>query len=182
MARPSEKALEYKKRAQGLSWVSSRRLWRQIKDGSTPNWDEGKAFEHLVVRAFELSKLHVEYPFDVPPGGSILEQIDGMVFLDDTPFLIECKDKESVNILAIAKLRYQLLRRPPVTMGCVFITGNYTRSALVRADLAIPQQIVLWSDDDIETALAETDFRSPLIAKYRDLCMYGLTDHSLHFK
>jgi hypothetical protein len=182
MARPTEKSLEYKKRAQKLSWESLRRLWRQIKDSSTPDWDEGKAFEHLVVRAFELSKLRVEYPFDVPPGGSILEQIDGMVFLNDTPFLIECKDKESVDIIAIAKLRHQLLRRPPVTMGCVCITGNYTQPALVLADLAIPQQIVLWSQEDIETALAEKDFRGPICAKYRDLCMYGLTDYSPYFK
>jgi hypothetical protein len=124
VAQPSEKALEYKQRAQGLSWDALRRLWRRIKEGSTSDWDEGKAFEHLVIRAFELSKLRVEYPFDVPPGGSIFEQIDGMVFLADTPFLVECKDRESVDVLAIAKLRHQLQRRPPATMGCVCITGK----------------------------------------------------------
>jgi hypothetical protein len=182
VAQPSEKALEYKTRAQGLSWEALRRHWRRIKEGSTPEWDEGKAFEHLVIRAFELSKLRVEYPFDVPPGGSILEQIDGIVYLAETPFLIECKDKESVDVLAIAKLRHQLLRRPPVTMGCVCISGEFTLSALVLADLAIPQQIVLWSEKDIEAALARKDFKSPLMVKYRDLCRYGLTDHSLHFK
>lgn len=178
MARPSKTALEYKRRARGLSWEALRRLWRRIKEGSTPDWDEGKAFEHLVIRAFELSKLRVEYPFDVPPGGSILEQIDGMVFLAETPFLIECQDKDSVDVLAIAKLRHQLLRRPPATMGCVCIAGKFTQSALVLADLAVPQQIVLWSEEDIETALGDKDFKSPLAAKYRDLCMYGLTDHS----
>src|SRR5205085_4407394 len=121
------------------------------------------AFEHLVVRGFELSGLRVEYAYDVPPEGAILEQIDGMVFLGDTPFLIECKDRDSVDFVAVAKMRNQLLRRPPVTMGCVFITGEFTQPALILAGFAVPHQITLWAGDDTKAALDAQDFKAPLI-------------------
>ncbi|HZW30717.1 MAG TPA: restriction endonuclease [Isosphaeraceae bacterium] len=182
MAKPSGKALEYKTRAQGLSWEALRRLWRQIQDGETPEWDPGRAFEHLVVRGFELSGLRVEYAYDVPPEGAIIEQIDGMVFLGDTPFLIECKDRDSVDFEAVAKMRNQLLRRPPVTMGCVFITGAFTEPALILASFAVPHQITLWSGDDVEVALEARDFKARLVRKYNDLSMYGMTDQSLGFR
>jgi hypothetical protein len=174
VAQPSEKALEYKKRAQGLSWEALRSLWQQIQDGKTPEWDPGRAFEHLVVRGFELSGLRVEYAYDVPPEGRIIEQIDGIVFLRDTPFLIECKDRDSVDFVAVAKMRNQLLRRPPVTMGCVFITGDFTEPARILAGFAIPHQITLWAGDDVRTALDAEDFKTALEKKYNDLCMYGL--------
>jgi hypothetical protein len=182
MARPSDKATRYKKTAQELDWVGLFSLWQQIQDGATPDWDAGKALEHLVVRAFELSGLRVEYPYDVPPGGKPIEQIDGIVFFDHMPFLIECKDKDAVDVEAIAKLRNQLSRRPPTTMGCVFITGAYTLQALILADFAVPHQITLWSGGDIEAALAVRDFREVLIKKYNDLCMFGLTDYSPNYK
>jgi Restriction endonuclease len=176
MARPSEKALDYKKRAQGLSWEALRLLWQQIQAGETPDWDPGRAFEHLVIRGFELSGLRVEYAFDVPPDGKIIEQIDGMVFLGDTPFLIECKDRGAVDIVAVAKMRNPLLRRPPVTMGCVLITGGFTEPALILAGFAIPHQITLWSGDDIHAAVNKQDFKTALVERYDNLCMYGLVN------
>jgi Restriction endonuclease len=182
MARPSDRDIRYKELAQRLTWEDSSRLWQQIKQGATPDWDEGKALEHLVVRAFELSGLRVEYPFDVPPGGKRLEQIDGMVFLDRLPFLVECKDRDTVDIEAVAKLRNQLSRRPPTTMGCLFITGDYTDPALILADFAVPHQITLWNGDDIEAALQARDFQAMLVKKYNDLCMFGLTDQSPNFR
>jgi Restriction endonuclease len=182
MAKPSNRDINYRDKAQKLTWKSLLPLWRRIKEGATPGWDEGKAFEHLIVRAFELSSLRVEYPFDVPPGGRPIEQIDGMVFLDQIPFLLECKDRDSVDVEAIAKLRNQLLRRPPTTMGCVFTTGGYAPAALILADFAVPHQITLWSGDDIEEALAARDFKKMLIKKYEDLCMFELTDYSPYFR
>jgi hypothetical protein len=73
MARPSERDIRYKETAQKLTWDDLLGLWQAIKDEVTPNWDEGKALEHLVIRAFELAGLRVEYPYDVPPGGRPIE-------------------------------------------------------------------------------------------------------------
>ena len=97
-----------------------------------------------------------------------------MVFRGDTPFLIECKDWDSVDFVAVAKMRNQLLRRPPVTMGCVFITGDFTGPAKILAGFAVPHQITLWSGDDAKAALDAEDFKTALKRKYNDLCMYGL--------
>lgn len=38
-------------------------LWEGIKTGSTPGWDAGKAFEYLIVRAFEIEGAEVRYPY-----------------------------------------------------------------------------------------------------------------------
>src|SRR3954470_17424308 len=92
---------------------------RKVQDG-------GKALEHLVVRAFKLGALDAEYPYHVPPGGRILEQIDGAIFMEGQCFLIECKDEDATDIEAISKLRIQLLRRPESTLGCVFTRQRFT--------------------------------------------------------
>ena len=182
MARPSKKAVAYWQRAASMSWKDLAGLWRQIKDNSTSDWDDGKAFEHLVVRAFELSRLKVEYPFDVPPGGRPIEQIDGVVFLGSIAFLIECKDRQSNDVEAIAKLRNQLLRRPPSTMGCVLVSGEFTDAALILTDWAIPHRITLWTGNDIASGLEARDFASKLSEKYEHLCKFGMSDHSPNFK
>ena len=182
MAKPSDRDINYREKAQKLTWKSLPPLWQRIKDGETPGWDDGKAFEHLIVRAFELSDLRVEYPFDVPPGGKRIEQIDGMVFLGQILFLLECKDTETVNIAVIAKMSNQLSRQPPATMGCVFTTGGYTEQAGMLADFAVPHRIILWAAEDIEEALAARDFSKTLVKKYEDLCKFGLTDYSPYFR
>jgi hypothetical protein len=47
-----------------------------------------------------------------------VEQVDGAVYLDGIPFLIESKDhEEPAAIDAIAKLRFRLESRPPGTMA-----------------------------------------------------------------
>jgi hypothetical protein len=165
-----------------MAWKDLNTLWGQIKVGDTPGWDGGKALEHMVVRAFKLSKLEAEYPYDVPPGGTAIEKIDGLVHLDCHTFLIECKDKETVDIEAIAKLRNQLLRRPDTTFGCVFAADRFTDPALILADFSVPHRILLWSGLDIEACLKKKNFRDTLLDKYRHLCKYGLTDHSPNYK
>lgn len=182
MARPSERDVRYKRLAQSLGWGDLRSLWAEIKSGSTPDWHNGKALEHLVARGFELSGLEVEYPYYVPPGGRVIEEIDGIVYLGQMPFLIECKDRDGVDIETFAKLRNQLMRRPPATMGCIFSTGAFSSTALILADFAIPHQITLWSSEDIETALGEEDFKKPLLKKYHNLCKYGMTELSPIYK
>lgn len=183
MAKPSEKDLEYITRAEAMSWDDLNALWELIKVDQTPDWEGGKAFEHLVVRAFKLNGLDAEYPYDVPPRGKPIEQIDGLVHLQCHTFLIECKDKkDSVDIEAIAKLRNQLLRRPETTLGCVFTTSEFTEPALIITDFSVPHRILLWSELDIERCLKQRDSATVLLEKYRFLCKYGLTDHSPYYK
>lgn len=140
---PSERDLEDVRRAEKMAWKGLNTLWTQIKAGNTPGWDGGKALEYLVIRAFKLSKLEAEYPYDVPPGGTAIEQIAGLVHLDCHTFLTECKDKETVDIEAIAKLRNQLLRRPDTTFGSVFAADRFTAPALILADYSVPHRILL---------------------------------------
>lgn len=182
MAKPSERDRDYRARASKMRWPELSALWIEIKAGLTPGWTDGKAFEHLVVRAFELNKLTVEYPYHVPPGGNPIEEIDGVVYLGDIGFLLECKDRRSTDVEAVAKLGLQLLRRPPATMGCVFATGQFTRPALTLADFAIPHRILLWSESDVDIALGRRDFKAMLQEKHRQLVMYGMTDHSPNYK
>jgi hypothetical protein len=182
VARPSAKDLEYIKRAEGMSWDDLNKFWELIKADNTPDWEGGKAFEHLVIRAFRLDGLDAEYPYDVPPGGRPIEQIDGLVHLQCYTFLIECKDKESVDIEAIAKLRNQLLRRPETTCGCVFTTGGFTEPALIVTDYSVPHRILLWSELNIEGCLKKKNFKAVLLEKYRHLCKFGLTDHSPSYR
>jgi hypothetical protein len=118
----------------------------------------------------------------VPPGGKPIEQIDRFVVLGQLVFLVECKDKDAVDIEAIAKLRNQLLHRPESTMGCVFTTGDFTTPALIVTDFSVPHRILLWSAIDIEDCLKKQDFKATLREKYIHLCKYGLTDHSPNYK
>src|SRR5262249_9039594 len=97
-------------------------------------------------------------------------------------FLIECKDKDAVDIEAIAKLRNQLLRRPDTTFGCVFAADDFTAAALILVDFSVPHRILLWSRLDIEGCLKRKDFAPTLRDKYRHLCKYGLTDRSPNYK
>jgi hypothetical protein len=182
VARPSERDEGYVKTAEAMGWSDLADLWEQIKVGDTPEWDGGKALEHLIVRGFILSRLEAEYPYDVPPGGKPLEQIDGLVYLQCYAFLLECKDKDTVDIEAIAKLRNQLLRRPDTTFGCVFAADRFTAQALVLVDFSVPHRILLWSGVDIEDCVRRNDFAAMLLDKYRHLCKYGLTDHSPNYK
>jgi len=182
VARPSERDLEYIEGAQGRSWKDLNGLWNQIKAGHTPNWDDGKALEHLVIRAFRLSRLEAEYPYDVPTLGKPIEQIDGLVYMSGNTFLTECKDKETVDITAIAKLRNQLLRRPDTTFGCVFAADRFSPQALILVGYSVPHKILLWSGEDIEAAFHKKSFKATLLEKYRYLCKYGLSDHTSNYK
>jgi hypothetical protein len=151
MVRLSEKAIQDRMRAYGLTWTDVERLWTEVLDRSVPGWDAGKALEHLVIRGIALSGLRVEYP------------------------------RQSVDIGVIAKLRTQLQRRPPSTMGCVFSSGSFTGPAVVLANVAVPHRITLWSRDDITEGVALRDFAGLLRRKYHELCMFGLMDQSNEF-
>ncbi len=88
MAVKSDTDEKYISTVEKMGWEELADLWEQIKAGTAVGWAEGKALEHLVVRAFRLSQLTAEYPFDVPPGGRAFEEIDGMVVLGSNAFLL----------------------------------------------------------------------------------------------
>ncbi len=178
MAKPSKRELGYRNKAEKVDWPDIASTWKEIKGGRTPGWEPGKALEYVIVRAFRLSRLDADYPYDVPPGGQRVEQIDGIVYLDGLAFLLECKDQDRVDIEAFAKLRNQLMRRPDTAMGCLFVADEFTMPALTLADYSVPHRIILWPGADIESAIAAKDFAGALRDKYRGLCKHGLTDHS----
>ncbi|MEJ0004241.1 MAG: hypothetical protein WDN30_13080 [Pararobbsia sp.] len=99
-------------------------------------------------------------PLLLPPpcfnSGRLIQsnQIDGIVYLNDTPFLIECKDKEVQGSEVITKLRFQLERRPPATLAGVFIAGNLTSGARMVSEQCLPHRITLWERGDIDKAVA----------------------------
>lgn len=101
----SKRAAQDRARADEWTWAEVERVWREVQQRTVTGWAAGKALEHLVIRAFSLSGLRVEYPFEVPLDGRVLEQVDGMVYLNDVPFLLECKDRPMVDIHVVAKLR-----------------------------------------------------------------------------
>ena len=54
MAANSDADQEYVARVNKMRWKDLSTLWGQIKAGEAVGWEEGKALEHLVVRAFLL--------------------------------------------------------------------------------------------------------------------------------
>ncbi|HEY9802108.1 MAG TPA: hypothetical protein V6D25_17230 [Leptolyngbyaceae cyanobacterium] len=95
---------EYQARITSYDWDDLSILWSEIKTKNTSNfWDEGKALEYLVLRAFQLDGAEVAWPYTVKVQDRIVEQIDGVVYVDSLACLIECKDtSQEVNIEAIA--------------------------------------------------------------------------------
>jgi hypothetical protein len=176
MAHPSKRTIEYIDRMETMQWDDLHALWRAIQVGDLPDWEPGKALEHLVVRAFRLSGLEAEYPYDVPPGGPPFEQIDGIAYWDSLAFLIECKDTRHEDIESIAKLRSQLERRPGTVLGMMVMTGAFTLPARKLAMLMVPYRFMVWQSHDIGSALSARDFRPALRRKYLNLCRYGLLD------
>jgi creatinine amidohydrolase len=45
---------EYERKIAELDWPGLRGLWQVMKTGVTPGWDSGRAFEYLILRAFQL--------------------------------------------------------------------------------------------------------------------------------
>lgn len=130
-------------------------MLQDIRAGRSPaGWSRGRAFEHLVLRGFELDGADVEWPYTVHFAGHALEQIDGAVHLQNTTFLIESKDyKNPLNVEPVAKLRTQLSRRPFGTMGIVFGRSNFSVPLKDLTRMMNPLQILLWDVDELEDAL-----------------------------
>ncbi len=168
---------DYVGRVRRLDWRGLRELWSKIEAGSA-GWPAGKALEHLVLRAFELSGAAVRWPFDVPLAGETVEQIDGALHLQSLSCLVECKDTASpTNVEPIAKLRNQLLRRHSSAIGLVFSRSGFTLPAQTLAQFVAPQTVLLWNGGEIAYLLEQEDFASALLQKYRYCVETGFPDY-----
>jgi hypothetical protein len=146
------------------------RLWNGILNGNTPGWGDGKAFEFLVLRAFELEGATIRWPYSVDIAGLNVEQIDGAIHFEDINFSILAEFKDSsktLNIEPVSKLRNQLLRRPAGAIGSIFTTNGFSEASLLLAQFISPQTILLWERDNIEFCLRRGEFRDGLLKKYR---------------
>ncbi len=170
---------EYEAMIQRLDWHGLRALWELIKNGNTPGWDGGKAFEYLVLQAFHLDDAVVRWPYGVSLYGQteIVEEIDGSIRVGGLYSLVESKDEDgNIAIAPIAKLRNQLLRRPAGTFGMVFSSHGFTEPAIQLAHFALPQSILLWTGDQVEYALGHENICELCEMKYRMCVDYGMLD------
>jgi hypothetical protein len=146
-------------------------------------WDTGKAFEYLVLRAFQLDGAEVSWPYSVRLFDEEVEQIDGVIHYAGISALVESKDfSDDVPIAPIAKLRNQLLRRPAGTIGVVFSRTGFTESARLLSLFTVPQAILLWSGDEIRYALETKRICEFLVRKYRVCIERGTPDSDIREK
>ncbi|KRB42044.1 restriction endonuclease [Phenylobacterium sp. Root700] len=171
--------VDYVKKVRRLNWDGLEALWTKIQERNTKGWAAGKAFEHLILRAFELSDVDVTWPYDVKLADQIVEQIDGMVQRDGLAALIEAKDYDAnLNVEPLAKLRNQLLRRPSGVVGCAFSSKGFTDPAKTLAQYMSPQAILLWQQPEIGHLLTNTrDFKAALKKKHYWLLRTGSPDY-----
>jgi Restriction endonuclease len=161
------KDIDAEARIQALDWAGLRDLWVKIQAGDTPDWDAGRAFEYLILRAFQLDGAVIRWPYRVDLHGEIVEQIDGVVVAAGLHAMVESKDqRDPVAIEPIAKLRNQLMRRPVATIGMVFSSSRYTAPALVLASYLAGQTILLWYAGEVSLALEKERIVPLLEAKY----------------
>lgn len=173
---------EYRERVRRFSRNDIVRLWEQVTQGDTPGWEPGRAFEFLILRAFELDDVTIRWPYRVHLEGEEIEQIDGAVHLKTLSCLIESKDQaQPVNAETIAKLRNQLLRRPAGCVGVLFSRTGFTKPARTVARYLAPQTVLLWIGDEVEYALREKLMATGLLAKYRHALETGFPDFNLKF-
>ncbi|AKC69158.1 hypothetical protein [Pandoraea oxalativorans] len=167
---------EYVERVRDYGWEDIGDLWQKVQQCSTPGWDPGKALEYLVLKGFELSGAQVRWPYSVDLlGTKNVEQIDGVVYVANIAAMIECKDYSTPASRAsrklaygpIAKLQGQLARRPSALIGCLFTTGEFSRSTLALINFTKPSTILCWTGHDIDHCVRRKDFCEALKSKLR---------------
>lgn len=173
---------EHEARIKSLGWDGLLSLWGAVKRRDTPGWDAGKAFEYLILRAFDLEGARVRWPYPVELFGDQVEQIDGSVNCDGLCCLVEAKDeKNNIAIAPIAKMRGQLLRRPAGTIGLIFASRKFTDPAIQLAHFALPQAVLLWSGDELEYCLGRTAIMEHCERKFRACVDFGIPDFDISY-
>lgn len=156
-------------------------MLQNIKAGKPPRgWASGKAFEHIILRGFDIEKAEVIWPYDVPHAAYTIEQMDGVVYYSGLACLVEAKDYgTTVNVEPIAKLRNQLMRRPPGTLGLVFARSDYTQPMKELTRMMNPLQILLWEYEELEESLQKRRMCQALLLKYRKAVEFGMPDFNV---
>lgn len=180
--------IEYERKIRQQDYKKLVRLWNKVKVGEkVKGWNEGKAFEYLVLRGFEIEGGDVRYSYSVTIGEVVYseeklaaEQIDGAIYLGGLSFLVECKDRsENIDIETIAKLRNQLRRRPAGVIGVVFSRTAFTDAAVRLARFVSPQAILLVTGAEIDAALRGKYLCRGLMTKYRACVEKGMPDYNI---
>jgi hypothetical protein len=122
----------------------------------------------------------VIYPFDVKPTKQIIEQIDGVVYYKGLACLVEAKDYQgTINFEPAAKMRSQLMRRPPATIGLIFARSGFTKPMKELMRLMSPLQILLWEIQELEYSLDKQLMCDALQLKYRHAVEHGVPDYTI---
>jgi hypothetical protein len=154
-------------------------LWEEVQQSEEDDfWEDGKAFEYLIIRAFEIEGARVRWPYRVSLGNLVVEQIDGVVHFDHFSCVIEAKSRglpnEAINGDAVGKLHYILARRPTVTIGSVFTRTTFTQPAIMMALMTVPQRVLLWNNMEIDYCLRYGAMLFTLREKFRFLVEEGV--------
>lgn len=176
----------YKTEIQKIQDLNSlQAFWLRVNRGEmVDGWPSGKAFEYIVLRAFELDpSAEVEYPYPVELlDVDVVEQIDGFIRISRSGInaMVESKDYgKNISISSIYKLRSQLARRPSGLVGCFFSREDYTPSAKLLSHFLFPQTILLWSGNDIDFCFENAYFVKGLEEKYDFALKHGIPNLSL---
>ncbi|MBM3242144.1 restriction endonuclease [Candidatus Poribacteria bacterium] len=169
-------------------WAELQAVWSELslspsrfRGAELGAQEAGWVFEWWVYEAFRLSGADGQPPFVVRLGPSLVEEIDGAVFVPFGTFLVECKFQDAkVTIEPIVKLRSQLERRTPNTMGAIFSKSGFTHEAVTLLSHLSPCNVLLFTGDDIELMQHRpASMVEALRVKYRVAVMEGKPDAEL---
>lgn len=119
-------------------------------------WPPGKAFEHIILRCFELASAEVTYPFEVQIDNTPVEQIDGAVRTDRVYMLVESKHhKTRIDVEPIAKIKNQLSRRPAGIVASVFSMNGFSEPAKILTRHTHPLNVLLWEKEETEAIIID---------------------------
>jgi len=142
----------------------------------------GVEFEYLMIRLFELSGLNICYPIQQKT-----EQIDGVIYLNQIPFIVESKfyKKDKIDIEPIAKLMIRMQARPSYTMGLIIAKPGVTTAAIEYMKFLQPKNVIVFQGDEIDTAINTATVKNKLFyalleTKARALIERGIFDYHLN--
>lgn len=156
-------------------------MLQQLSGGQPiPGWSRGKAFEHLILRGFEIEGAEVVWPYEVKVERKTVEQIDGAVHCEGLYCLVEAKDySDPITIEPVAKLRNQLARRPPGALGLIFARNGFTEPAIYLTRMNNPLNVLLWEFEELQTAVNDGAMRRALVTKFKVAVERGTPDYNI---